>query len=69
VRATLSSREDIPRTMGQVYQYLGCHAQCGHCARTIRRIMDKALATTPVMHDLFSQAPRQASVTTVAVTR
>ena len=52
VRATLSARENVPRTTGQVYQYLGCDAQC--CARTIRRAMDEALATTPVMHDFFS---------------
>jgi bacterioferritin-associated ferredoxin len=45
VRATLSAREDIPRTTGQVYQFLGCHAQCGRCASTIRRIMDEALST------------------------
>ena len=34
-----------PRTTGQVYGCLGCSAQCGRCARTIRRIMDEALAT------------------------
>jgi bacterioferritin-associated ferredoxin len=45
VRATLSAREDVPRTTGQVYHCLGCSAQCGRCARTIRRIMDEALAT------------------------
>jgi bacterioferritin-associated ferredoxin len=33
-----------PRTTGQVYGCLGCSAQCGRCARTIRRIMDEALA-------------------------
>ena len=54
VRATLSTREDVPRTTGQVYQYLGCNAQCGRCARTIRHIMDEALATTGVMHDSFA---------------
>ncbi len=35
-----------PRTTGQVYGCLGCSAQCGRCARTIRRIMDEALAAT-----------------------
>jgi bacterioferritin-associated ferredoxin len=35
---------DAPRTAGQVYGCLGCSAQCGRCARTIRRIMDEALA-------------------------
>jgi bacterioferritin-associated ferredoxin len=33
-----------PRTTGQVYGCLGCSAQCGRCARTIRKIMDEALA-------------------------
>jgi bacterioferritin-associated ferredoxin len=33
-----------PRTAGQVYGCLGCSAQCGRCARTIKRIMDEALA-------------------------
>ena len=46
VRATFSARENVPRTTGQVYQYLGCNAECGRCARTIRRIMDEALGTT-----------------------
>jgi bacterioferritin-associated ferredoxin len=31
------------RSTGQVYGCLGCSAQCGRCARTIRRIMDEAL--------------------------
>jgi bacterioferritin-associated ferredoxin len=29
----------------QVYGFLGCRAQCGRCARTIRRIMDEALGS------------------------
>ena len=36
--------EARPRSTGQVYGCLGCSAQCGRCARTIRRIMDEALA-------------------------
>jgi len=32
-----------PRSTGQVYGCLGCSAQCGRCARTIRKIMDEAL--------------------------
>jgi len=43
VRSTLSGGEGAPRTTGQVYHCLGCSAQCGRCARTIRRIMDEAL--------------------------
>jgi bacterioferritin-associated ferredoxin len=43
VRTALGSG-DAPRTTGQVYDCLGCSAQCGRCARTIRRIMDEAVA-------------------------
>ena len=54
VRATLTVSADAPRTTGQVYHCLGCSAQCGRCARTIRRIMKEALlGTAPVQrHDL-----------------
>jgi len=45
VRATLSSGAAVPRTTGQVYHCLGCSAQCGRCARTIRRIMNEALGS------------------------
>jgi bacterioferritin-associated ferredoxin len=34
-----------PRSARQVYGCLGCSAQCGRCARTIRRIMDEALTS------------------------
>jgi len=30
-----------PRTTYQVYGCLGCSAQCGRCAHTIRKIMDE----------------------------
>jgi bacterioferritin-associated ferredoxin len=33
-----------PNTTCQVYGCLGCSAQCGRCARSIRKIMDEALA-------------------------
>ncbi len=45
VRAALSGNKAAPRTTGQVYICLGCSAQCGRCASTIRRIMDEALAS------------------------
>ena len=35
--------KDLPRTAAQVYGCLGCSAECGRCARTIRKIMDEAL--------------------------
>ena len=34
---------EAPRSTSQVYGCLGCSAQCGRCARTIRRIMNEAL--------------------------
>jgi bacterioferritin-associated ferredoxin len=48
VRAACQA-ETRPRSTGQVYGCLGCSAQCGRCARTIRKIMDEALsaADTP----------------------
>ena len=41
VRTAVSA--EAPRSTGQVYRCLGCSAQCGRCARTIRKIMDEAL--------------------------
>ena len=40
---TACQTEQRPRSTGQVYGCLGCSAQCGRCARTIRKIMDEAL--------------------------
>jgi len=45
VRAVIGA-EQMPRSTGQVYGCLGCSPQCGRCARTIRRIMDVAVAAT-----------------------
>lgn len=42
VRSAVTA-ESPPRSTGQVYGCLGCSAQCGRCARTIRKIMDEAL--------------------------
>jgi bacterioferritin-associated ferredoxin len=33
-----------PRSAVHVHRCLGCSAQCGRCLRTIRKIMDEALA-------------------------
>jgi bacterioferritin-associated ferredoxin len=41
IRAVL--RNNSPRITSQVYNCLGCSAQCGRCVRTIRRIMDQAM--------------------------
>ena len=44
VKACLRPGPDCPRTPAQVYRCLGCSPDCGRCVRTIRAIMDKALA-------------------------
>jgi bacterioferritin-associated ferredoxin len=40
-------KDGAPRATSQVYGCLGCSAQCGRCARTIRRIMHEALGACP----------------------
>jgi bacterioferritin-associated ferredoxin len=35
-----------PRTTGELYRCLGCDAQCGRCARSIRRIMKEPAITS-----------------------
>ena len=58
VRGTLSGAEAPPRSTGDVYRCLGCSAQCGRCARTIRRIMDEALdAAGPACCQLSGAEP------------
>ena len=42
VRAAVTTEGNL-RSAGQVYGCLGCSAQCGRCARSIRAIMDEAL--------------------------
>ncbi|MBV9077869.1 MAG: (2Fe-2S)-binding protein [Methylobacteriaceae bacterium] len=44
VRACLNPGPACPRTAAQVYRCLGCSPDCGRCARTIRTIIDEALA-------------------------
>jgi bacterioferritin-associated ferredoxin len=43
VRLAVSASEDLPRNAKQVYGCLGCSAECGRCARTIKTIIDEAL--------------------------
>ncbi|HEY6256476.1 MAG TPA: (2Fe-2S)-binding protein [Xanthobacteraceae bacterium] len=47
VRKALVGRS-TPQSAHQVYGCLGCSIQCGRCARTIRRIIDEAVAADPV---------------------
>jgi len=43
VRNAVSASEDLPRNAKQIYFCLGCSAECGRCARTIKTIIDEAL--------------------------
>jgi len=54
VRGALSSAAVAPRTAGEVYHCLGCSPQCGRCARTIRHIMNEALAAPGCCQDAQS---------------
>ncbi len=44
IRACMGPGPDCPRTPAQVYRCLGCGPRCGRCAKTIRAVMDSALA-------------------------
>jgi bacterioferritin-associated ferredoxin len=43
VRSAVSASGDLPRNAKQIYGCLGCSAECGRCARTIKSIIDDAL--------------------------
>ena len=43
VRDAVKSADDLPRSAKQLYGCLGCSAECGRCARTIKTIIDEAL--------------------------
>jgi bacterioferritin-associated ferredoxin len=43
VRHAVANSDDLPRHAKQVYDCLGCSAECGRCARTIKTIIDEAL--------------------------
>jgi bacterioferritin-associated ferredoxin len=43
VRDAVSSADILPRNPKQLYGCLGCSAECGRCARTIKGIIDEAL--------------------------
>jgi len=48
IRSAVTAAATRPRTAGQVYGCLGCSAQCGRCARSVKRIMDEALGNCPI---------------------
>lgn len=43
VRNAVTAASDLPRNAKQIYGCLGCSAECGRCARTIKNIIDEAL--------------------------
>jgi bacterioferritin-associated ferredoxin len=43
VRNAVNEASDLPRNPKQLYGCLGCSAECGRCARTIKTIIDEAL--------------------------
>jgi bacterioferritin-associated ferredoxin len=43
VRDAVKAADDLPRNAKQLYGCLGCSAECGRCARTIKGIIDEAL--------------------------
>jgi len=45
VRSAVNGAEDLPRNAKQIYGCLGCSAECGRCARTIKGIIEEALGT------------------------
>jgi bacterioferritin-associated ferredoxin len=42
VRHAVNAADDALRNAKQIYDLLGCSAECGRCARTIRTIIDEA---------------------------
>jgi bacterioferritin-associated ferredoxin len=43
VRNAVNGADDVVRHAKHVYDCLGCSAECGRCARTIKTIIDDAL--------------------------
>jgi bacterioferritin-associated ferredoxin len=44
VRSAVCPEGGMARTAVEVYSTLGCRAQCGRCARTIKSIINEALS-------------------------
>jgi bacterioferritin-associated ferredoxin len=47
-----------PRTMGGLFRYFGFRAECGCCARSIKRVMDLAATTKSLGRDSLNVASR-----------
>ncbi|QFR34961.1 (2Fe-2S)-binding protein [Ancylobacter sp. TS-1] len=46
IRDAMTETQAPVRSVGQVYRCLGCSAQCGRCARTIRKLIDDVNAAS-----------------------
>ena len=62
VRSACRLAQARPRTTGQVYGCLGCSAQCGRCARTIKRLMDEALEVAACAAVGCTSCPHHAAI-------
>ncbi|MGO9485210.1 MAG: bacterioferritin-associated ferredoxin [Rhodomicrobium sp.] len=54
VRRSLAA-PNPPRTPSQVHRHLGCTAQCGRCARSLRQIIDEAGPTSAASETLAAK--------------
>jgi len=54
VREVLTS-PNPPRTPCQVHRHLGCTAQCGRCARSMRELMDRMKPAAPLLDEPEAQ--------------
>ena len=75
VRTAVNAAADTPRTAREIYGCLGCSAECGRCARTIKTIINEALgacardcsATCPhAMHHAHDRAEVEQPLQTAA---
>ena len=60
IRAAVAESDDAVRHAKQVYGCLGCSAECGRCARTIKTIIDEALG--PCAQSCCSGCPHSHAV-------
>lgn len=66
VRECLNPGPDCPRTPAQVYECLGCSAECGGCARTIRALIADALSAAAAVSVAAGEGGRCCAAATCA---
>ncbi len=65
VREAVSAADNLPRNAKQIYGCLGCSAECGRCARTIKTIIDEALGACA--HACHAGCPHSHAADTASV--